>query len=67
MNKKNNGGPAFPVHRDLEEYDPGMSLRDYYAGQALQGLLASDACAPEKEFARRSFAMADLMLEARGE
>ena len=40
MNYKNDGGPAFPFkgmnHR-------GMSLRDWFAGMALQGLLAAEA------------------------
>lgn len=38
---KNDGGPAFPGGdggvRDLNE---GMTLRDYFAGQALNGFLA---------------------------
>ena len=29
--EKNDGGPAFP----RAPYDPGMSLRDWFAGQAL--------------------------------
>jgi hypothetical protein len=44
---KDNGGLAFPSEQgfDLEgkwnqTYDPGMSLRDYFAGQALAGILA---------------------------
>jgi hypothetical protein len=32
------GGSAFPT----PEYDKGMSLRDYFAAQALTGLLAGD-------------------------
>lgn len=32
------GGPAFPDDRS----QVGMSLRDWFAGQALQGLLARD-------------------------
>jgi hypothetical protein len=41
---KDNGGPAFPVA--LENYDmsgycgEGMTLRDYFAAKALNGLLA---------------------------
>ena len=66
MNKQNNGGPAFPVHRDLEEYNPGMSLRDYYAGQALGELLHANAWVSAREVAQRSFEIADAMLEARG-
>lgn len=47
------GGPAFPTHQELERYDDergrwqtyylplgGMSMRDYFAGQALAGLMA---------------------------
>lgn len=40
MNKINDGGPAFPIVGDqtsrLLEH-PGMTLRDYLAGQALAG------------------------------
>lgn len=52
MNEKH-GGPAFPTFEMVEEYSEGkqqyvsrphalsgMSLRDYFAGQALAGLLA---------------------------
>ena len=52
MSKTNDGGPAFPVvagsgYYDSEEEDailldgyPGMSLRQYYAGQAMVGILS---------------------------
>ena len=45
----NDGGPAFPTH-DSEPFgdfqrdvyaSPGMSLRDYLAGQALVGLMSA--------------------------
>ena len=36
MTKKQDGGPAFP-----QTYAPGMSLRDWFAGQALAGLSAN--------------------------
>jgi hypothetical protein len=33
---KDNGGPAFPLgYQKLRADEPGMSLRDYFAGQAL--------------------------------
>ena len=36
------GGPAFPAMLPGGNYcTPGMSLRDWFAGQALAGLLAS--------------------------
>lgn len=50
MNTKNDGGPFFPKHlreRKIDPYTPeelaaaaGISLRDWFAGMALQGLLA---------------------------
>ena len=49
--KLKDGGPAFPVPmetahsypgtRESMEGDPGMTLRQWYAGQALVGLLAN--------------------------
>lgn len=46
---------------------PGMSLRDYFAAAALQGMVAGSQglAITRKEFARDSFALADAMLEAR--
>jgi len=46
-------------------YAKDMSLRDYLAAQAMQGLLASDVHANMYEFARRAYAVADIMLEVR--
>lgn len=45
----NNGGPAFPINYQFERNDgsteiqrwEGISLRDYFAAKAMQGLLAS--------------------------
>ena len=37
---QDNGGPAFPSVT-LQDLSRGMSLRDYFAAAALQGLLAS--------------------------
>jgi hypothetical protein len=45
----------------------GMTLRDYFAGQALAGRLA-DSSTPFDIFAARyAYRIADIMLEARGE
>jgi hypothetical protein len=38
----NDGGRAFPTQNGCR-YDEGMSLRDYFAAAALQGILASGA------------------------
>jgi hypothetical protein len=46
---------------------PGMSLRDWFAGQALSGQLANryqDQCS-EGQHARRAYDIADAMLAAR--
>lgn len=49
--KKNDGGPAFPTpvneyeeqNEGWEDYPKGMSLRDWFAGQALSGWMSSPA------------------------
>jgi hypothetical protein len=64
----NNGGPAFPnLGYNADKNYNGMSLRDYFAGQAVAGLLAQPA-EPEyglRYFARSAYLMADEMLKAR--
>ena len=71
-----NGGPAFPVSY-ISDGNPGMTLRDYFAGQALVGWIASlsarheepgysDVAAAE-EAARLAYVAADAMLAAREE
>lgn len=70
---KNNGGPAFPLPvKDanccarLDSGYGGMTLRDYFAAKALQGILAdSKVEATPTEFAAASYRMADAMLKAR--
>lgn len=65
------GGPAFPVAEDHRVADSipwtsGMSLRDYFAAAASQGLLAqTDRAISAAEIARQSFVMADAMLKSR--
>jgi hypothetical protein len=43
MSAEYTGGPAFPVPGHTDGWHPkdGMTLRDYFAGQALSGLLAN--------------------------
>lgn len=72
------GGNAFPETRyggntDRRPVDttPGMTLRDYFAAQALTGCLAnidrSHANLPtNKELADEAYALADAMLAERG-
>jgi hypothetical protein len=64
--------PAFPVpsyvNKDGETHDvefKGMTLRDYFAAKALQGLLASEVNAPMQTFAVRAYKIANEMMKAR--
>ena len=61
---------AFPmaVPGDWDSYQNGMSLRDHFAGLALQGLIARSSgirLADEDVLARGSYAIADAMLAER--
>lgn len=65
MSKIDNGGPAFPAE-DNSRYHLGMTLRDYFATKAMQGMLACEMLrATEQEFADRAYKVADAMLKAR--
>lgn len=63
------GGPAFPGAPTLADPAEGMSLRDYFAAKALQGLLSN--CWLETDgvgvpgFAKDAYNFADAMLQAR--
>ena len=62
--------PAFPAFEHHAGYGQmmavgGMSLRDYFAAKAMQGLLASEVNAPLNAFATKAYALADAMLKAR--
>ena len=60
------GGSAFPRQAHLEMFaHDGLSLRDYFAGQALTGLLAHNGHLATDEAARFAYLIADNMLEAR--
>ncbi len=63
MNKET-GGPAFPFKGAIND-SSGMTLRDYFAANAMQGLLASEVNAPMESFAIRAYKMADAMMKAR--
>lgn len=65
MSNKPDGGPAFPPMHDPNTHEFGMSLRDYFAAKAVQGLLASEVEATEDSFAAQAYVMADAMLAAR--
>jgi hypothetical protein len=76
MSEKNTGGPAFPtLERSYEDRcsentihvtEGGMTLRDWFAGKALEGLLAGRGAAHTHESrAVDAYAYADAMLKAR--
>ena len=66
MTNKNNGGPAFPAnHFDLAPDETGMTLRDWFAGKAMQGCLATEGWASASDIAAGAYDMADAMLKAR--
>ena len=64
---------AFPAHFSFNQ---GMTLRDYFAAKAMQGLLASGWCADARELAPGhgegdvavdAYRMADAMLKVRND
>jgi len=74
------GGAAFPEVRvrDGDNYNPptkvyyrGMTLRDWFAGMALQGMIAHVDTSPKTSrsgreiLAENAFKLADAMIEAR--
>jgi hypothetical protein len=66
MTTIDDGGPAFP--RPMVAAAPGMTLRDWFAGQALAGLLACGEAHDEHTdsvTAGAAYKMADAMLKAR--
>ena len=73
----NNGGPAFPIPlHPWQTYTAhatcdGMTLRDYFAAKAMQGMAASkEHCTDgwaHSDIAVQAYNIADAMLRARGE
>jgi hypothetical protein len=65
----NDGGPAFPnLGYNADKNYNGMTLRDWFAGQAMTAIIGSLYCAPEttfKEVSGKAYAQADAMLKAR--
>ena len=64
---QNDGGQAFPMHK-RDDALRGMSLRDWFAGQAVSGLYADhNFTGSHVDAAKCSYALADAMLAARNE
>jgi hypothetical protein len=65
MAKINNGGPAFPFEfseRWGGDAQDGMSLRDWFAGQALAGVIPINPVLSFDELAKWCYQMADAMI-----
>lgn len=86
MSTKNDGGPAFPGGlyepqnggtNDREPWNTGMTIRDWFAGQAIAGVIGAVSNDTEAHiemkktgssagyFARCAYAVADAMLAER--
>lgn len=73
MSKTNDGGAAFPIPctnlPGSYAAQPGMTLRDWFAGQIAAGMAAfsgtAGICYGPSEIAGRSYQVADAMLAAR--
>ncbi|MCL2556888.1 MAG: hypothetical protein FWE09_00250 [Treponema sp.] len=67
MSEKKDGGPAFPVIESFGTESvcthPGMELRDWFAGQALAGMMARPNLCGED--VHDCYRIADAMLAAR--
>lgn len=61
--KPNTGGPAFP----LTDHSAGMTLRDYFAGQALPAMIGyyNGPSACREPASNAAYKLADAMLAAR--
>lgn len=69
MNMDKDGGNAFPIPGLQEDPDfNGMSLRDYFASKAMQGICAHQDTwgLMDDEIVKKAYALADNMLRARG-
>jgi hypothetical protein len=51
---------AFPLKHSEDKFNPGMTLRDYFAGQVITGLISSKISLIES--ARLSYELADALL-----
>ena len=66
----NTNQPAFPTTQEngCNSGEPGMTLRDYFAAKAMQGLIGGDwptAKSEQNQLALLAYSLADAMLKAR--
>jgi hypothetical protein len=60
--------PAFPTGTGITPYKSGMTLRDYFAAKAMQGMMADGQAfrlVAESTLANTAYEIADAMLKAR--
>ena len=81
MKAQDNGGPIAPtmitrqriapdtISESRMDVEGGLTIRDWFAGMALQGMNANPSLdkSATKEIAREAYSMADAMLDARKE
>ena len=60
------GGAAFAC-ASVDGYQSGMSLRDWFAGQAAAHMMSDDGWGGVNNVARHAYLLADALLSARGE
>jgi hypothetical protein len=71
MSNTNTGGPAFPFpaytypNGEINHGEGGMTLRDYFAAKAMQGMMACPGSIRVNDDANFAYQMADAMLKAR--
>jgi hypothetical protein len=69
---KDTGGPAFPTttanYDNMDPHGEGMTLRDYFAAKAMQGMFAGrhGSVLTPSVWATQAFKIADAMLAERG-
>lgn len=68
MSKTDGSQPAFPAGRKMHEFC-GVTLRQWYAGMAMQGIIAAPngPAGDWEKCAGQAFRAADAMLEAENE
>ena len=67
MSTPQDGGPAFPYWNLAENTNHGITLRDWFAGMAMQGMLSNPDFngASDASVAGFAFRQADAMIEGR--
>lgn len=59
------GGPAFPVQLERGTFAAGLTVRDYFAAQALGGLMRAEMVELPDKAAGLAYLWADAMLRER--